>query len=73
MVRNFLDCIKSRQRPYCTLEEGHRSTSLAHLATIAMLTNEKLRWDADAENSQTATKPIQCWDMSTGNLINCRI
>ena len=56
MVRNFLDCIKSRQRPYCTLEEGHRSTSLAHLATIAMLTNEKLRWDADAEKFTNSDK-----------------
>jgi predicted dehydrogenase len=56
MVRNFLDCIKSRQMPYCTLEEGHRSTSLAHLATIAMLTNEKLKWDAGAEKFTNSDK-----------------
>lgn len=56
MVRNFLDCIKSRQKPFCTLEEGHRSTSLAHLATIAMLTNEKLKWDAGAEKFTNSDK-----------------
>jgi predicted dehydrogenase len=61
MIRNFLDCIKSRQESFCTLEEGHRSTSLAHLATIAMLTNEKLRWDAKAEkfiNSDRANQML---------------
>ncbi|NMC37153.1 MAG: hypothetical protein GYA41_02385 [Bacteroidales bacterium] len=56
MVRNFLDCIKSREKPYCTLEEGHRSTSLAHMATIAMLTNEKLKWDAATEKFTNSVK-----------------
>jgi len=58
-IRNFLDCIKSRKDPFCTLEEGHRSTSLAHLATIALLAGERLRWDADAErftNNTTANQ-----------------
>ncbi len=45
LIRNFLDCIKSRRKPLCTLEEGHRSTSLAHLANIALVTDQKLRWD----------------------------
>jgi predicted dehydrogenase len=31
LIRNFLDCIKSRKTPFSTLEIGHRSTSLAHL------------------------------------------
>jgi predicted dehydrogenase len=49
LVRNFLDCVKSRQAPLCTLEEGHRSTSFAHLANIALATGEKLKWDAVSE------------------------
>jgi predicted dehydrogenase len=59
VVRNFLDCIKSRQQPLCTLEEGHRSTSFAHLANIALATGERLRWDPVAEqftNSEAANK-----------------
>ena len=59
LVRNFLDCVKSRQTPLCTLEEGHRSTSFAHLANIALATGEKLRWDAGKErftNSSEANK-----------------
>ena len=45
MVRNFLDCVKSRNTPLCPLEEGHRSTSMAHLANIALIVKERLQWD----------------------------
>ena len=50
LVRNFLDCVKSRQAPLCTLEDGHRSTSFAHLANIALKTSQRLRWDPTAES-----------------------
>jgi predicted dehydrogenase len=59
LIRNFLDCIKSRQTPLCPLEEGHRSTSFAHLANIALATKTRLMWDADKElftNSDEANK-----------------
>ena len=49
LIRNFLDCIKSRQTPLCSIEEGHRSTSFAHLANIALATKTRLLWDADKE------------------------
>ena len=45
LIRNFLDCVKSRKEPWATLEIGHRSTTLAHLATIAMQTKKRLEWD----------------------------
>jgi len=48
-ARNFLDCVKSRQRPHCDVEEGHRSTSYALLANIALATKARLDWDAQAE------------------------
>ncbi|MEI7420458.1 MAG: Gfo/Idh/MocA family oxidoreductase [Prolixibacteraceae bacterium] len=59
LVRNFLDCIKSRAKPFCTLEDGHRSTSFAHLANIALATKERLQWDPVKErflNSEAANK-----------------
>ncbi len=59
LIRNFLDCIKSRQTPLCPLEEGHRSTSFAHLGNIALATKTRLTWDADKEiftNSAEANK-----------------
>jgi predicted dehydrogenase len=57
LIRNFLDCVKSREQPWATLEIGHRSTSMAHLGTIAMMTRERLEWDAINErftNSEIA-------------------
>jgi predicted dehydrogenase len=48
-TRNFLDCVKSRRRTCCDIEEGHRSTSYALLANIALATKARLDWDAQAE------------------------
>ena len=48
-VRNFLDCVKSRQRPVSDVEEGHRSTTAAHLGNISLHTGRKIRWDAEKE------------------------
>jgi hypothetical protein len=42
LIRNFLDCIKSRNKTWCTLEEGHRSTSFAHLANIALAVGQRI-------------------------------
>jgi len=61
LIRNFLDCIKSRETPFCSLEDGHRSTSLAHMATISLLTKQRLQWDPAKEiftNSDEANKMI---------------
>lgn len=49
LIRNFLDCIKSREAPFCTLEDGHRSTSFAHLANIALEMGQKIEWDPERE------------------------
>jgi predicted dehydrogenase len=59
LIRNFLDCIKSRKVPYCSLEEGHRSTSFAHLANIAMKTQERLQWDGVKERFINSEKANQ--------------
>jgi predicted dehydrogenase len=44
-VVNWLDCIKSRRRPICDVEIGHRSATVCHLGNIARWTGRKLRWD----------------------------
>ena len=59
LIRNFLDCIKSREVPLCSLEDGHRSTSFAHLANIALATQTRLQWDPEKErftNNDAANK-----------------
>ena len=48
-ARDFLDCVKSRNRPKADVEEGHRSTTFALLANIALATRARLDWDAQAE------------------------
>jgi predicted dehydrogenase len=48
-VRNFLDCVKSRQQPASNLEGGHRTTTATHLANISLRTGRKLKWDAEKE------------------------
>ncbi len=49
LVKDFLSCVKSRKTPLCPLEEGHRSTSFAHLANIALATRKRLEWDPEKE------------------------
>ena len=48
-IRNFLDCVKSRAQCNCDLETGHRSTTFAHLANLALATKSRLEWDAKNE------------------------
>ena len=46
---NFLDCVKTRKETVAPIEIGHRSISVALLGEIAMLTEQKLKWDPDKE------------------------
>ncbi len=48
-IRDFLDCIKSREKPKADVEIGHRSTTIALLGNIALETKSRIDWDADAE------------------------
>jgi hypothetical protein len=48
-ARDFLDNVKSRKRPNADVEEGHRSTTFAHLANIALATRKRLDWDPQTE------------------------
>ena len=48
-VQDFVDCIRSRQKPRADIEIGHRSTIVPHLGNISIRTGRKLRWDAAKE------------------------
>jgi predicted dehydrogenase len=48
-VRNFLDCIKSRERPIADVEEGHHTAVACHLANISLRLGRKVRWDPEKE------------------------
>ncbi len=47
--RNFLDCIRSRNKPAADVEEGHQVAATCHLANISMLVGRTLAWDAQKE------------------------
>ena len=59
LVHDFLGCIRSRQTPLCPLEEGHRSTSFAHLANIALAMKQRLEWDPENERFTNSEKANQ--------------
>lgn len=44
-VRNFLDCVKTRQPPVLNLELAHHVSTVAHLGNIAFRSGEKITWD----------------------------
>jgi len=48
-ARNFLDCVKSREKPNADVEIGHRSTTFSLLANISLATGKRLEWDAEKE------------------------
>jgi predicted dehydrogenase len=61
-ARNFLDCVKSRKPCTCDIEVGHRDTSAALVARIALQLKAHLEWDRNAErfpHSDAANKLLR--------------
>lgn len=60
---NFIDCIRTRNKPIADVEEGHLSTLLCHLANISYrVGNLKLKFDPKTEtitNIQEANKYLR--------------
>ena len=63
---NFLDCIKSRKRPICDVEIGHRTATVCHLGNIALRLGRKIQWDpakeqiiGDADAAAMLTRPYR--------------
>jgi len=49
-MKNFFDCVKSRETPVAPAEIGHRSLTPCQLAVISIrLGGRKLQWDPDKE------------------------
>ena len=48
-IQNWLDCVKTREKPNADVEIGHRSISVCHLANIARQIGRKIKWDPDKE------------------------
>ena len=48
-MQNWLDCIRSREKPVADVEIGHRSITVCHLANLARQAGRSLRWDPSKE------------------------
>jgi predicted dehydrogenase len=64
--REFLNCVKSRQKTLTPVEVAHRSQTPGHLGYIASVVGRKLTWDAakqeiigDAEASKLLARPMR--------------
>lgn len=76
-VRNFLDCVKTRQPPISDLESGHRVSTMCHLANLSLRFGRKLRWDAEREeiiddtaaNEQLSRLYRSPWDRELRGLV----
>jgi predicted dehydrogenase len=48
-VRNFLDCMRTREKPRSDVEIGHNSMIACHLGNIAYRLGRRVRWDVENE------------------------
>ena len=46
---NWFECIRSRNRPHCHEELGHRTASLGHLAIVSFRLGRSLKWEPAKE------------------------
>jgi predicted dehydrogenase len=46
--RNWLDCIRTRERPLCDVEIGARSNVIVQLGNLAYWNHRRLKWDPQA-------------------------
>lgn len=65
-VKNFLDSVKSRERPICDIETGHRSSTTALLGNVAYRSRRRIVWDGvkeqivgDRDASRFLSKPYR--------------
>lgn len=62
-VKNFIECVKTRNRPICDIEAGHQVALIAHMGNIAYRTGNRLSWDeskgkfADDKRANDLLKP----------------
>jgi hypothetical protein len=48
---NFLDCVKTRQRPISDIEIGQRSTATALLGNVSLRSKLRIDWDPKTETT----------------------
>ena len=59
--RDWLNCIKSRQKPICDVEIGARSAAVCHLGNIAYWTGETVRWNPQTWSFVDPSPAVAKW------------
>jgi predicted dehydrogenase len=49
-LRNWIECIRSRKQPVCTVDKGARAAAYCHMGNIAVKTKSRLVWNDAAKN-----------------------
>ena len=47
--RDWLDSMRSRKRPLCEVEDGHRVSTVCNLANMSLRLGRSIRWDPEKE------------------------
>ena len=58
-MNNFMECVKTREKPISDVWSHHRAMTTCHLANIAIRLDQKLEWDPKTEqitNDEEANK-----------------
>ena len=49
-LKNWIDCLKTRKDPNCTIEMGRLAAIYTHMGNIALRTKSSLVWDDGGKN-----------------------
>jgi len=47
--RDWVECMKTRGRPFCDVEDGHKVATVCNLANMSLKLKRAIRWDPDKE------------------------
>jgi hypothetical protein len=75
--QDWLDCMRSRKRPFCEVEDGHRVAIACNLANMSLRLGRSIRWDpekeqvlGDKEAAALCVKPYRApWDSALKSAI----
>lgn len=48
-TKNFIECVRSRNKPVADIAIGHKASNACHLGNIAFRSGQKFKWDVERE------------------------
>ncbi len=75
--RDWLDSMRSRKRPLCEVEDGHRVSTACNLANMSLRLGRSIRWDpekeqviGDREAAAMCVRPYRApWDAALRSIV----